>query len=307
MSAEQTTPAGTRRAATPTVPVVVEVAAPESMEGRVLQGRYRVGRRIARGGMGSVFDARDARSGERYAVKVLHPGIAREPGVRERFVNEARAVRRISHPAVVRVVDAGEGPGDTAFIVMEFVDGPPLRRLLRRGALPEDRVAVVGRALAAGLEAAHRAGVIHRDLKPENVLIPRSAGADAAAKLVDFGIARIVDGPRLTTTRHVLGTPQYISPEQAMGAALDGRADVYALGVMLYEMLTGELPFDDEDPEALLRKHIRAVPLPISGGPAPRRIDPVLERLVMNCLEKSPRLRPAGMTEVLAVLDRLGR
>ncbi|HUT79321.1 MAG TPA: serine/threonine-protein kinase, partial [Polyangia bacterium] len=290
---------------TPTIPVVTE-AAPDSLQGRVLLGRYRIGQRIARGGMGSVFLAREIETGERFAVKALHPAIALEPRVRERFLNEARAARRISHPAVVRVIDVGEIPGGAAFLVMEFVDGTPLRRLLKRGPVPEPRAVAIARSLAAGLDAAHRVGVIHRDLKPENVLIPRPGGADVAARLVDFGIARIVDAPRLTTTRHVMGTPQYISPEQAMGAPIDGRADIYALGVMLYEMLAGALPFDDEDPEALLRKHIKATPISISAGAAPRRVDPALERLVMRCLEKSPRLRPADMSEVLAALDASG-
>jgi serine/threonine-protein kinase len=302
MSLEQCTPSDSRPRPTPTV---VTEAAPDSLQGRVLLGRYRVGQRIARGGMGSVFLAREIETGERFAVKALHPEIALEPRVRERFLNEARAARRISHPAVVRVIDVGEHPGGAAFLVMEFVDGVPLRRLLKRGPLPEPRAVAIARALAAGLEAAHRVGVIHRDLKPENVLIPRPGGAGTAARIVDFGIARIVDAPRLTTTRHVMGTPQYISPEQAMGAALDGRADVYALGVMLYEMLAGALPFDDDDPEALLRKHIKTTPLPLSGGAAPRRVAPALERLVMRCLEKSPRLRPGDMSEVLAALAAL--
>ncbi len=305
MSLGQCTTPAERPHPTPTIPV--ETGAVQSgMEGRVLLGRYRIGRRIARGGMGSVFLARRVDGGERIAIKVLHPEIALEPRVRERFLNEARAARRISHPAVVRVLDAGEIDGGAAFLVMEFVEGGPLRRLLRRGPLPERQGVAIARALAGGLDAAHRVGVIHRDLKPENVLIPRAARADAAAKIVDFGIARIIDGPRLTTTRHVMGTPQYISPEQAMGAALDGRADIYALGVMLYEMLTGDLPFDDDDPETLLRKHIKSTPSPISGGLAPRRIAPALERLVMRCLEKSPRLRPDDMTEVLSTLASMG-
>lgn len=303
MSLEQITPPESRPASTPTIPVVTGIA-PQSLHGRVLSGRFRIGQRIARGGMGSVFLARDVETGERFAVKVLHPEIASEPRVLQRFINEATAARRISHPAVVRVIDAGEIRRGTAFLVMEFVDGVSLRRLLRRGALPEARAVAIACALAAGLESAHAVGVVHRDLKPENVLIPRGVRA-VAARIVDFGIARIIDGPRLTTARHVMGTPQYISPEQAMGAAMDGRADIYSFGVLLYEMLTGDLPFDDEDPEALLRKHIKERPIPISGGAAPRRVSPALERLVMRCLEKSPRLRPADMAEVRAALDTL--
>jgi serine/threonine-protein kinase len=259
--------------------------------------------------MGSVYLARDMQGGDNYAVKILRDDLVLEPGVRERFLNEARAAKRISHPAVAATYDVGEMSTGSIFIVMEFVNGPPLRRLLRNGAVSQGRVTLICAAIAEGLAEAHRQGVVHRDLKPENILLPRfprpGGGPDSVVKVVDFGIARMIDAPGITTTHHVMGTPQYISPEQAMGGPVDGRTDIYSLGVLMYEMLTGALPFHDTDPERLLRKHIKARPTPISELDGPISVDPRLERLVMSCLEKSPRHRPDGMEEVITALASL--
>ena len=272
------------------------------MIGRILMGRFRINSKIARGGMGAVYLARKVDSGDLFAVKVLHRDMVLDPRMRERFVNEANAAKRIDHPAVVRTYEVGETVSGEIFIAMEYVDGPPLRRLLRKGSIDSNRVVLLSAAIAQGLAAAHVSGVIHRDLKPENVLVPRSLKADSVAKIVDFGIARIIDAPRITTTRHVIGTPQYISPEQAMGEPVDRRTDVYSLGVMMYEMLTGALPFHDKDPEKLLRKHIKSRPIPIHKLSIPFGIDPVLENLVMDCLKKSPEARPSTMEDIVSRL-----
>ncbi|MFO8072935.1 MAG: serine/threonine-protein kinase [Polyangia bacterium] len=273
--------------------------------GRVLLERYRVGPLIARGGMGSVYSARDIRGGERRAVKILHEELVLDSALRRRFLNESRAAGRIDHPSVVRIHEVGMTGEGQICLVMELVEGGALRRLMHAGPLDEGRAVLIAAALAEGLAAAHDQGVIHRDVKPENVLIPRRSAAGSVAKLVDFGIARIIDAPRITTTRHVMGTPQYISPEQAMGSHADHRADIYSLGVLLYEMLTGSLPLAHDNPETLLRMHIEQRPLPISAGDQARKVSPELERLVMRCLEKSPDLRPQWMRDVLAALSRL--
>jgi len=280
-------------------------AAPDAMRGRVLAGRYRITSRIARGGMGSVYLARDTGDGSQCAVKVLRDDLLLDVRVRERFLYESRAASRIVHPAVAKTYEVGETSAGEMFIVMEYVNGPPLRRLIRTGRMSELRVVLVGAAIAEGLAAAHEVGVIHRDLKPENVLVPRGAQADSVVKLVDFGIARIVDAPRITTTQHVLGTPQYISPEQAMGGPVDNRSDIYSLGVILYEMIAGALPFDGDDAESLLRKHIKTRPVPLGEVVVPGAVSPKLERLVMRCLEKSPRARPDSMEQIVAELAAL--
>ncbi len=277
------------------------------MIGRILMGRFRINSRIARGGMGAVYLARKVDSGDLFAVKVLHRDIVLDPRMRERFLNEAQAAKRIDHPAVVKTCEVGETASGEIFIAMEYVDGPPLRRLLRKGPLDSGRAIILSAAIAQGLAAAHASGVIHRDLKPENVLIPRSLKANSVVKIVDFGIAHIIDAPRITTTRHVIGTPQYISPEQAMGEPVDRRTDIYSLGVMMYEMLTGTLPFWDKDPDKLLRKHIKSRPIPIHKLSVPLAIDPALEEVVMACLEKSPNARPTTMENIVSRLGVIGQ
>ncbi len=276
------------------------------MCGRLIAGRYRINSRIARGGMGSVYLARNTDDGTACAVKVLREELILDARLRERFVYESRAASRIAHPAVAKTYEIGETPWGEMFIVMEYVNGPPLRKLIKAGPIHERRTVTIGAAIAEGLAAAHACGVIHRDLKPENILMPRAGNADSVVKIVDFGVARIVDAPRITTTQHVLGTPQYISPEQAMGGPVDTRSDVYSLGVILYEMLTGSLPFDGDDPESLLRKHIKARPLPISEVVEAGAVKPALASLVMSCLEKSPLHRPGSMEQIVEAFAALG-
>lgn len=305
MSIDQQTPPDLRPGGAPGKSAVVVKAPRDRNVGRILSGRYRVNSRVAKGGMGSVYLARDMEGGGNYAVKILRDDLVLDPGVRQRFFNEATAAKRIDHPAVAATFDVGLMATGAVFIVMEFVNGPPLRKMIRRGPAPPDRVMLIGAAIAEGLRAAHEKGVIHRDLKPENVLLPRGSDLASVAKIVDFGIARIIDAPRITTTRHVMGTPQYISPEQAMGGPVDDRADVYSLGVVMYEMLCGSLPFSDKDPEKLLRKHIKDRPARLSERRSGVSISSELESLVMSCLEKSPNLRPSGMDEVIGALAGL--
>ncbi|MDJ0762369.1 MAG: serine/threonine-protein kinase [Myxococcota bacterium] len=282
---------------------------PDPLQGRIVLSRYRVNARLARGGMSSVYLTRDMQSGKLYAMKVLRQDLVLRPRARTRFLNECKAIQRIDHPNVVRIFDIGEMDDGRICLVMEYVPGAALRKLLKDGAMPLVDVISIIRDVTAGLAAAHDQCIIHRDLKPENVLIPPRAARQREGapnvKIVDFGIARILDAPRITTTQHVMGTPQYIAPEQAMGRHLDHRADIYALGVMAYEMLTGELPFSSDDPDFLLRQHVSMPPPPLSKHAIREPIPEDLQYFVMRCLSKSPQNRPADMAEVSMLLARL--
>jgi len=277
-----------------------------SHRGRILLGRFRLGAVISRGGMGSVYMARDIHNGARYAAKILRNDVTLIPRVRERFLLEAQTMKGIRHPSVVKIEDVGETSGGELFFIMEYVNGPPLRRLLRSGPLETDRMRLLTASIAEGLCAAHANGVIHRDLKPENILIPRDRQADSIVKIVDFGIARLLGTPRITTTRQVLGTPSYISPEQAMGSdVIDDKTDIYSLGVIMYEMLSGRLPFSGATPEELLERHIRSVPDLLCAPQGCASLHPAMVQLVMSCLEKSPKNRPDNMVSVLKALEEI--
>jgi serine/threonine protein kinase len=303
VSSERPTPSDafeTRQAAR-----VVVKGGRDPMCGRVLAGRYRITSRIARGGMGSVYLARSTEDGAPYAVKVLREELLLDGRIRERFMYEARAAARIVHRSVVRTYEIGETPTGEMFIVMEYVNGPPLRRLIQAGPVEEPRAVELAIAIAEGLAAAHGKGIIHRDLKPENVLMPRDKAAGSPVKLADFGVARILDAPRITTTQHVLGTPHYVSPEQAVGGPIDDRCDLYSFGIILYEMLSGALPFSGDDPTSLLKKHVKSRPAPLCDVVRAGSVSPALGRLVMSCLEKSPFHRPESAERIVAALAAL--
>lgn len=278
----------------------------ENLIGEVLAEKYRLVFEIDQGGMSTVYVAEDIHSGEEVAVKIMRKDLAWNDKVSVRFMYEAMAVKRIDHPAIIKIYETGETPLDQIFLAMEYIRGQSLRRVIQNGPVPVKTALALAAAIAEGLCAAHARGVIHRDLKPENVLIPRREAQGALVKLVDFGIARIIDAPRLTTTQHVMGTPQYISPEQALGEAVDGRADIYALGVLLFEMLTGNLPFTGQDPEFLLRQHISVPPPSLEGCFADNpEFSRELGQLIMQCLAKDPDDRPLDMYQVLEMLGEL--
>ncbi len=271
---------------------------------RVLDRRYAVEARIARGGMASVYLAVDRRLDRRVAVKVMHPGLADDHDFVARFNREARAAASLSHPDVVAVYDQGTDAGH-AFLVMEYVPGATLRSVLReRGRLtPGEALAVMDHVLAA-LGAAHHAGLVHRDVKPENVLIT----ADARVKVADFGLARAIAETTLTGSGGLLlGTVAYLAPEQVERGVSDARTDVYSAGVMLYELLTGRPPFTGDTPIAVAYQRVREpVPAPSASAPG---VPPEIDRLVAAATALDPADRPADAsvlhTELRAVRDAL--
>src|SRR3954447_2780917 len=228
-----------------------------SLVGQVFSNRYEIDREIARGGMAEVYLARDQSLNRPVALKALFPEYAREPSFVERFRREAQAAANLNHPNIVAIYDWGQESG-TYFIVMEYVEGRSLRDLIRsEGRLEAGQAADITAEIASALAFAHRSGVVHRDVKPGNVLLTRSG----TVKVTDFGIARAGTSDGLTQTGSVMGTATYFSPEQAQGLAVDGRSDVYSLGVVLYEMVTGVAPFSGDAPLAVALKHVREEPV----------------------------------------------
>jgi eukaryotic-like serine/threonine-protein kinase len=275
------------------------------LKGKILLGKYRITTTVSRGGMGAVYLARDIYTGQRHAIKLLRSDIGTMPELRKRFLLECQTTRSISHPAIVQASAVGETPEGELFIVMEYIDGPPLRKFITDKSLSIRNAILIAASCAEGLAAAHEQNIIHRDLKPENILIPRKK-QDSIVKIVDFGIARIIGTPGITTTSHVLGTPNYMSPEQAMGEPVDNRTDIYSLGVILYEMLCRQLPYRGNTPEELLQSHIQSKAIPLYKQLGSRKkICPKLEELVMSCLEKKSENRPPGMSFFLDVLENL--
>ena len=267
--------------------------------GSFFAGRYRIIEEIGHGGMGNVYKAFDTKVGEKIALKIIRPEIARDRTSIERFRNELKLARQITHPHVCRVFDLGEDAG-TPFLTMEFVPGENLALMLRMtGALPPETAVGYARQIAQGLAAAHRLGVIHRDLKPHNVLIDESG----TAKIMDFGIARSVLGGTSADDGKMIGTPDYMAPEQAAGNPADARADIYALGVILYEMVAGRRPFAGDTPRDLVLKHRTEPPRPPLE--LNDRVSVGLNELILKCLAKDPADRYQTADELLAALDGL--
>ena len=269
--------------------------------GQLLDGRYLVESQIARGGMATVYQARDVRLERTVALKIAHPELARDDGFVARFISEARSVARLSSPHVVAVFDQGS-TGDLHYIAMEYVPGPTLRELLvARGRLqPREALDIIERVLA-GLAAAHQAGIIHRDVKPENVLL----GNGTSVKVADFGLARAAAGVSHTRTGMLIGTAAYLAPEQVASNSSDQRTDVYAAGVMLFEMLTGVQPHTGESPLAVAYKHVNAVvPAPSS---LVNDLPGALDTLVALATSRDPDLRPPDARHYLKAITEVRR
>ncbi|MEU1939735.1 Stk1 family PASTA domain-containing Ser/Thr kinase [Streptomyces coeruleorubidus] len=273
----------------------------DPLVGQVLDGRYRVDARIAVGGMATVYRAVDTRLDRVLALKVMHPSLAVDGSFVERFIREAKSVARLAHPNVVQVFDQGTD-GSYVYLAMEYVAGCTLRDVLReRGALQPRAALDILEPVLAALGAAHRAGFVHRDMKPENVLI----GDDGRVKVADFGLVRAVDTVT-NTTGTVLGTVSYLAPEQIENGTADPRVDVYACGVMLYEMLTGDKPHDGDSPAVILYKHLHEdVPPPSAAVPG---LAYELDEIVASATARTPEIRPHDAVALLAqVRDGRGR
>ena len=268
---------------------------------RVLANRYELRTEIGRGGMADVYLALDRLLNRRVAVKILSSAYAADPSFVERFRREAQAAASLNHPNIVAVYDWGR-EDDTSFIVMEYVNGQTLRDVVRRyGTIPPMEAARIAADIADALEFAHRNGVVHRDVKPGNVLIT----PEGSVKVTDFGIARAESSDTITKTGAVLGTATYFSPEQAQGLALDGRSDVYSLGVVLYEMVTGVAPFTADSPVSVAYKHVREAPV------APSRLNPEvpgsLDRIILTAMSKDVVTRYQSAEELRGDLLRFER
>jgi eukaryotic-like serine/threonine-protein kinase len=276
----------------------VETAVTDPVVGLVLEGRYRLEERLARGGMSTVYSATDLRLGRTVAVKVMADHLVHDPTFVDRFTREARAAAMLSHPNVVSVSDQGSDQG-LVFLVMELVRGRTLRDLLQaRGRLTVGEAFAVLEPVLAGLTAAHRAGIVHRDIKPENVLI----GVDGVVKVADFGLARAVvgNGQSSATGGMLIGTVAYLSPEQLERGKADARSDIYAAGIVLYEMLTGAPPYAGDTPLAVAYQHVHHdVPKPSSQVPGvPWQVD----ELVARTTRRDPAVRPIDAGAFLAEL-----
>ncbi len=281
--------------------------APDPLVGRTIGGRYLVCELIGTGGMGTVYRGRHQLVGRDVALKFLAPRYANDAAARERFLREARAANRIDHEHIIDITDFGETSDKLVFLVMEYLEGEPLSDIIERGALEPRRALTIAWQLATALARAHELDVIHRDIKPDNIFVLQRRGGDFV-KLLDFGLARVIGEHRLTATGKVFGTPEYLSPEQARGEPLSGHADQYALGCVVYEMLTGELPFDGPSPDVII-KHLHDVPVPpsrrIAGLPLAHEVD----ALVMRMLAKQARGRFSDAyhlaDELRGLLDQL--
>ncbi|NUP13092.1 MAG: protein kinase [Polyangiaceae bacterium] len=280
-------------------------AEPTKIRGRVLAGRYRIRGFVGMGSMARVYLAEDERSGTPVAVKVLEDPYRNDPSVRERFHREAKMASLIGHSSIVRVFDEGEREEDGApFLVMEFLVGETVGDYVRReGTMPVQIAIPALEQAASALGAAHRAGIIHRDVKPDNLFLLGEPGSPYELKVVDFGLSKLPQS-NLTAAGVVMGTPATMAPEQILGEPIDGRADLYALGMVAYRMLAGRQPFEDADDEvATLAHHVWTAP------PPPSRfvegIDPRLEQIVMTAIRKNPDDRFSTMEAMGEALERL--
>jgi len=275
----------------------------ESLIGKLLDGRYRIESLLGSGGMGVVYRATHIHLDTQVAVKILNPELVANQSAIERFRREARAAGRINHPNAIQVTDFGVTAEKIVYLVMEIVCGPSLREVIQQERAIDYRRAVsLMDQVCAAVEAAHQSGVIHRDLKPDNILIQRLGSAEKV-KVLDFGIAKLREQTpsaasnfTLTEKGTIIGTPQYMSPEQCRGEELDNHSDIYSLGIILYEMLSGRIPFDGGTPYEIIAKHLKDAPRPVREMlPA---VPESIERVVMRAIEKEPPLRQSSATEL---------
>jgi len=274
----------------------------------VIDARYVLEGVIGEGGMGVVYLGRHKSLDKRVAVKILKRELAEDREMLERFFNEARAASSIGSHHIVDIADFGMLPDGAAYFVMEMLDGRSLGALMDELTIvPTPRLVGIARQIAEGLGAAHAAGIVHRDLKPDNVMLVARAKEPDFVKILDFGIAKVANAAsRLTRTGSVFGTPHYMSPEQAAGLPVDSRGDIYSLGIILYEMACGKVPFDSDNYMGILTQHMyKAPPAPRSLVVPPNSVSPGLEAIILKCLTKKPEGRYQDMASLVADLDTL--
>ncbi len=281
-----------------------EADAGQALIGTVLADRYRIDKLLGSGGMGSVYRAQHVHMRKAVAIKVLHKEMTYLPEVVARFEREAVAAARIEHPNVANATDFGRLADGAFYLVLEYVEGKSLRAALKeRGPMDTPRALHITRQIADALAAAHAAGIVHRDLKPDNVMLIERKGERELVKVLDFGIAKLNTGDakeQLTQLGTIFGTPEYMAPEQAQGQEVDARADLYTLGILLYEMLAGITPFNDDDLVVVLTRTLTMEPPAL-----PPRIDPAVAAFVMQLLNKNPAARVQSAVDLMARVDAL--
>ncbi|HET9624022.1 MAG TPA: protein kinase, partial [Kofleriaceae bacterium] len=293
------------------------VGEPASMIGREIAGRYRMLAKLGEGGMGAVYRAEQISLKRTVAVKLLRPDVLGNQLVLRRFNAEAEAVAKLSHPNTVNIYDFGQDSDGTLFIAMEYIEGRSLRSVVHREApLAPRRALAIAQQIAASLADAHAHAIVHRDLKPDNVMLMDRGRERDVARVLDFGIAKLRDDNRATQMQmtqqgDMLGTPQYMAPEQIRAEAIDGRTDIYALGCLMYEMVTARLPHEAPTVLAMLSKHLLEQPPAPSARRPDLNLPGALDALIMAAMNKDPAARPQTMeivgeriAEILAVLPR---
>ncbi|MBX7195438.1 MAG: serine/threonine protein kinase, partial [Sandaracinaceae bacterium] len=273
--------------------------------GRVIDGRYRVESVLGEGGMGVVYQIAHAVLGKRMALKVLRGDMARDSEVVQRFIQEAQSATQIGHQNIIDISDFGKMPDGSAYFVMEYLDGLSLTQLISRGgSIPTQKALHIIRQIASALEAAHERGIVHRDMKPDNIYVVKQGADDSFVKVLDFGIAKVGGASsKLTKTGMIFGTPHYMSPEQAAGQTVDRRTDIYALGVIMYEMFVGRVPFEGDTFMGILSKHMFQDPIPPSQAKGVGL--GAIEDVILKALAKKVEARYQTMSELIADLDKV--
>lgn len=283
--------------------------APDPYIGTTFDHRYKIEELIGEGGMGCVYLARHKVIGKRVAVKILRSDLARDREIVDRFMQEARAASSIGNAHIVDVSDFGDLPDGSTYFVMELLEGSSLAKVIETDkVMTQERLVSVALQITDGLAAAHQRGIVHRDLKPENIVLITRGNEPDFVKILDFGIAKVsseTTNNKLTRAGAVFGTPHYMSPEQCAGSDLDHRADIYSLGVMLYELISGQLPFNAENFMGILTQHMYKEPTPLSALVPKPACSPGLEAIILKCMSKAPQQRYDTMFDLALDLQRL--